>query len=231
MSTPFSLYSVERKATISALFSPMSLAGITTAVAEFCDRWPDGCQVSDPPADRPIIWSHAGTDGLWHPASMDGALRCAAVHGLRYEVPLVPGAPARAVWRVQAVPDQPRRWAATVPRRERCSWSNWPGPADGIGAVPEQVSPVPLGGSMPPQREVWTTLLSIQGHKCALCKGTPTVVDHGADDLIRGLLCRFCRRTLNSCLHPVACFGEYRSKPPAWAYRWYLAHPIRLEAS
>jgi hypothetical protein len=83
----------------------------------------------------------------------------------------------------------------------------------------------------PTTRELWLTLLSVQGHRCAVCRGVPQVIDHDADNQVRGLLCRACRRIINDCPHRPRCFAEYRNKPPAKPFGWRLAAPIRAGAS
>jgi len=185
------------------------------------------CVVPSPPEGRPLIWARQGSDHLWHPANLDGTLRCAWMHGV---TPL-PEEPTAPMWRVVPADDAPRRWAVTVPGRDRCSYRPWPGPADGVGPVPERVPPVPLAGAAATVREMWMTLLGVQGHRCAVCLGVPTVIDHGPDLMVRALLCRMCRRILNDCTHNPRCFAEYRNKPPARVFAWHLAGPIRQGAS
>jgi len=178
----------------------------------------DLCVVPSPPPGRPLIWARQGSDGLWHPANLDGTLRCAGTHDTRLR-------------RVAPTDDVARRWAVTVLGRDRCSYRPWPGPAAGVGEVPVRVPPVPLAGAEVTTREIWMVMLGVQGHRCAVCGGTPRVIDHGPDLLVRGLLCGRCRRVLNTCAHRPLCFAEYRNKPPANPFGWRLAAPIRAGAS
>lgn len=225
---PYSLYGEIRRGEIAAAHPEWSPSMLPAKVADYCARWPDGCPVPAAPVDAPVIRAVYGSDGQYHPMQEDGSLRCQSTHGIRQVN--APGERARAEWRVRPTRTK-QRWMVEVPRRERCGWAPWPGPADGVGVghAPFDDRDLQPGGA-PPLRLLWLRLLAVQQHRCAICGGVPQVVDADVDGVVRGVTCRPCRGLIRGCLHPRHCLVGYLADPPGRNFRWHLGRPIRVAA-
>lgn len=72
---------------------------------------------------------------------------------------------------------------------------------------------------------IYADLIETQGLACAICHNqVGTILDHDhSTKNVRGLLCTYCNRHVDECLHLAVCpHAEYLAAPPV---SWQIRHP------
>ncbi|OKI49069.1 endonuclease domain-containing protein [Streptomyces sp. MJM1172] len=127
---------------------------------------------------------------------------------------------------------------ASVWRSRECEWTVLGVGAELDLAVVELWERCPFGGPHwppPPARTrsiriLRAALVAEFGPDCQLCGLYPgEMVDHDHEiGYVRGLLCRFCNRTVEECPHVTGCpKADYLLRPPAFRLR--LPYPVNQE--
>ncbi len=212
--------------------------GVEGVYAMVLERVGEPCSlpgVRKPPIARTAV---LGTDGRYHLTS-DGRMVCAdgrTGQGWKHEqwcgwtvtaAGLVYGYRSGGAhdslmhrWFVEAVTEE-SVLPESVPPQQRClhgrygAFHCWP----------------PLPAKTPAIRRLRAALIADLGPDCHLCGALPgAMVDHDySTGLVRGLLCKFCNRTVEECPHVTGCpRAAYMDFPPAehlaLTYPPYLAY-------